>query len=233
MAAYMCWLHSRQEGDRIMKKTGFLLMVLILVLTMAGSALAAKKTAGLLPEDFAYKGLSLGATRDVMVEKLGEPDFDTDIVVLDQTVKCYVYSSDLKVCTDPRNDKVVAILCKDKDYKAREDVCYGSTRAKLKQVYGNGSKVKRDGEIYWVYRNPDDERQKLMLSMETTSFYVESFLITSLPLTEDEQAEYDLGEFPTDLSGDNEPKLHGGFSSKGEWWAAYKLNDHITIGTGN
>ncbi len=216
-----------------MKKIMVLMMVLALVLSMAGGALAAKKTAKLLPEDFAYKGLALGETKDAMVEKLGEPDFDTDIVVLDQTVKCYVYSSELKICTDPRNDKVVAILCKDKNYKAREDVCYGSTRAKLKQVYGKGDKEKRDGEIYWVYRNPDDERQKLMLSMETTNFYVESFLITSLPLTEDEQAEYDMGEFPTELSGDNEPKVHGGFNSRGEWWAAYKVNDNITIGTGN
>lgn len=216
-----------------MKKIMLLMLVLTLVLTMAGTCLAAKKTGKLLPEDFAYKGLALGETKDAMVEKIGEPDFDTDIVVLDQTVKCYVYSSDLKICTDPRNDKVVAILCKDKNYKAREDVGYGSTRAKLQQVYGKGDKEKRNGDIYWVYRNPDDERQKLMLSMETTNFYVESFLITSLPLTEDEQAEYDMGEFPTELSGEEDSKIHGGFSSNGEWWATYKVNDHITIGTGN
>lgn len=137
----------------------------------------------------------------------------------------------MKIAVDPRNNKVVAILCKDKDYKARDGVTYGSTRAKLLQVYGKGDKLKRDGEIYYVYRNPEDEKQKLMLSLETTNYYVESFLITSLPLTEEEQAEYDMGEFPTELEDNQDDnRLSGGFNSRGEWWAQYRVNDHITVG---
>ena len=198
---------------------------------LSASALAAKKTGSLQPEDFAYKGVALGDDAASLTEKLGEADFDTDIVVLDQTVKAYIYGSDLKIAVDPRNNKVVAILCKDKDYKAREGVTYGSTRAKLLQVYGKGDKLKRDGEIYYVYRNPEDEKQKLMLSLETTNYYVESFLITSLPLTEEEQAEYDMGEFPTELEDNQDDnRLSGGFNSRGEWWAQYRVNDHITVG---
>lgn len=206
--------------------------VLVLCMCMLSvTALAAKKNGSLQPEDFAYKGVALGDDAASLTEKLGEADFDTDIVVLDQTVKAYIYGSDLKIAVDPRNNKVVAILCKDKDYKARDGVTYGSTKAKLLQVYGKGDKLKRDGEIYYVYRNPEDERQKLMLSLETTNYYVESFLITSLPLTEEEQAEYDMGEFPTELEDnqdDNRPS--GGFNSRGEWWAQYRVNDHITVG---
>jgi len=198
---------------------------------LSATALAAKKTGSLQPEDFAYKGVALGDDAASLTEKLGEADFDTDIVVLDQTVKAYIYGSDLKIAVDPRNNKVVAILCKDKDYKAREGVTYGSTRAKLLQVYGKGDKLKRDGEIYYVYRNPEDEKQKLMLSLETTNYYVESFLITSLPLTEEEQAEYDMGEFPTELEDNQDDnRLSGGFNSRGEWWAQYRINDHITVG---
>lgn len=206
--------------------------VLVLCMCMlSATALAAKKTGSLQPEDFAYKGVALGDNAASLTEKLGEADFDTDIVVLDQTVKAYIYGSDLKIAVDPRNNKVVAILCKDKDYKAREGVTYGSTRAKLLQVYGKGDKLKRDGDIYYVYRNPEDEKQKLMLSLETTNYYVESFLITSLPLTEEEQAEYDMGEFPTELENDQDDnKLSGGFNSRGEWWAQYRVNDHITVG---
>lgn len=206
--------------------------VLVLCMCMLSvTALAAKKTGSLQPEDFAYKGVALGDDAASLTEKLGEADFDTDIVVLDQTVKAYIYGSDLKIAVDPRNNKVVAILCKDKDYKAREGVTYGSTRAKLLQVYGKGDKLKRDGEIYYVYRNPEDEKQKLMLSLETTNYYVESFLITSLPLTEEEQAEYDMGEFPTELEDNQDDKrLSGGFNSRGEWWAQYRVNDHITVG---
>lgn len=206
--------------------------VLVLCMCMlSATALAAKKTGSLQPEDFAYKGVALGDDAASLTEKLGEADFDTDIVVLDQTVKAYIYGSDLKIAVDPRNNKVVAILCKDKDYKAREGVTYGSTRAKLLQVYGKGDKLKRDGEIYYVYRNPEDEKQKLMLSLETTNYYVESFLITSLPLTEEEQAEYDMGEFPTELEDNQDDKrLSGGFNSRGEWWAKYRVNDHITVG---
>lgn len=206
--------------------------VLVLCMCMlSATALAAKKTGSLQPEDFAYKGVALGDDAASLTEKLGEADFDTDIVVLDQTVKAYIYGSDLKIAVDPRNNKVVAILCKDKDYKAREGVTYGSTRAKLLQVYGKGDKLKRDGEIYYVYRNPENEKQKLMLSLETTNYYVESFLITSLPLTEDEQAEYDMGEFPTELEDNQDDnRLSGGFNSRGEWWAQYRVNDHITVG---
>ena len=175
--------------------------------------------------------MALGDDAASLAEKLGEADFDTDIVVLDQTVKAYIYGSDLKIAVDPRNNKVVAILCKDKDYKARDGVTYGSTRAKLLQVYGKGDKLKRDVEIYYVYRNPEDEKQKLMLSLETTNYYVESFLITSLPLTEEEQAEYDMGEFPTELEDNQDDnRLSGGFNSRGEWWAQYRVNDHITVG---
>lgn len=206
--------------------------VLVLCMCMlSATALAAKKTGSLQPEDFAYKGVALGDNAASLTEKLGEADFDTDIVVLDQTVKAYIYGSDLKIAVDPRNNKVVAILCKDKDYKARDGVTYGSTRAKLLQVYGKGDKLKRDGEIYYVYRNPEDEKQKLMLSLETTNYYVESFLITSLPLTEEEQAEYDMGDFPTELEDNQDDnRLSGGFNSRGEWWAQYRVNDHITVG---
>lgn len=206
--------------------------VLVLCMCMlSATALAAKKTGSLQAEDFGYKGVALGDNAASLTEKLGEADFDTDIVVLDQTVKAYIYGSDLKIAVDPRNNKVVAILCKDKDYKARGGVTYGSTRAKLLQVYGKGDKLKRDGEIYYVYRNPEDEKQKLMLSLETTNYYVESFLITSLPLTEEEQAEYDMGEFPTELEDNQDDKrLSGGFNSRGEWWAKYRVNDHITVG---
>lgn len=206
--------------------------VLVLCMCMlSATALAAKKTGSLQPEDFAYKGVALGDNAASLTEKLGEADFDTDIVVLDQTVKAYIYGSDLKIAVDPRNNKVVAILCKDKDYKAREGVTYGSTRAKLLQVYGKGDKLKRDGDIYYVYRNPEDEKQKLMLSLDTVNYYVESFLITSLPLTEEEQAEYDMGEFPTELENDQDDNgLSGGFSSHGEWWAKYQVNDLVTVG---
>lgn len=206
--------------------------VLVLCMCMlSATALAAKKTGSLQPEDFAYKGVALGDNAASLTEKLGEADFDTDIVVLDQTVKAYIYGSDLKIAVDPRNNKVVAILCKDKDYKARGGVTYGSTRAKLLQVYGKGDKLKRDGDIYYVYRNPEDEKQKLMLSLDTVNYYVESFLITSLPLTEEEQAEYDMGEFPTELENDQDDNgLSGGFNSHGEWWAKYQVNDHVTVG---
>ena len=206
--------------------------VLVLCMCMlSATALAAKKTGSLQPEDFAYKGVALGDNAASLTEKLGEADFDTDIVVLDQTVKAYIYGSDLKIAVDPRNNKVVAILCKDKEYKARDGVTYGSTRAKLLQVYGKGDKLKRDGEMYYVYRNPEDEKQKLMLSLETVNYYVESFLITSLPLTEEEQAEYDMGDFPTELENDQDDDgLSGGFNSHGEWWAQYQVNEHVTVG---
>ena len=97
-----------------MKKFSVCILVCLLMMSICSMAFAAKKTGSLQPEDFAFKGVALGDTSAVMQEKLGEPDFDTEIVVLEQAVKCYVYSADLKVCVDPRTEKVVAVLCKDK-----------------------------------------------------------------------------------------------------------------------
>lgn len=214
-----------------MRRLSVCLLVFVLTVMACSAAFAAKKKGSLQPEDFTFKGAALGDTAAVMQEKLGEPDFDTDIVVLEQTVKCYVYSSDLKICTDPRTDKIVAFVCKDKEYKARDGVTYGSTRAKLMQTYGRAEHLKYDGSVYYVYRNPDDERQKLMLQMEPAQYYVESFLITSLPLTEEELAEYEMGEFPPELLSGEEPELKGGFNSKGEWWMSYGTGSGVSIGT--
>lgn len=214
-----------------MKRLSVCLLLFVLAVTICPAAFGAKKSGSLLPEDFTFNGAALGDTMEVMQEKLGEPDFDTDIVVLDQAVKCYVYSADLKVCTDPRTDKIVAFVCRDKEYKARDGVTYGATRAKLMQTYGKAEREKRDGNLYYVYRNPEDEKQKLMLQLEPAQYYVESFLITSLPLTEDEIAEYEMGEFPPELlGGDEEPELRGGFNSRGEWWMSYGTGSGASVG---
>lgn len=222
-----------------MKKRLFLCLTLLCVLLMAitGTASAAKK-GSLQPVDFTFKEVALGDTSEVMQEKLGEPQFDTNIIVLSNTVKCYVYSSDLRVCVDPRTEKVVAILCKDKEYQGRDGVTYGSTKAKLVQVYGSSDRERYDGVIYTVYRNPEDKRQKLMLEMEPDNYYVESWLITSLPLTELEQAEYDMGEFPVPDEDAEEADMGGnkgawGVSSNGQWWTTYKVSDNVKIGIGN
>lgn len=215
------------------KKILLCFMLVCLLCTGVLSAASAKSKGALQPEDFTFRGVALGDTADVMREKLGEPDFDTDIIVLGESVKCYVYSAELKVCVDPRYDKVVAVLCKDKNYKGREDVTYGSTKAKLMQVYGKYEKLKRDGDIYYYYVNPEDEKQKLMFVMETTNFYVESLLLTSLPLTEEEEADYDLGEFPEEMDGSQEDNIGAGFNDRGQWWTGYRVNDNVTIGIGN
>ncbi len=212
-----------------MKNRWLLCLALVCAVLMSFSAPAAAEKGSLQPVDFTFKGVALGDTAAVMKEKLGEPDFDTDILVLDQTVKCYVYSSVLKVCTDPRNDKVVAVVCKDKEYRARADVTYGSTKAKLMQVYGRADRYKKDGSIYYVYRSPENEKQKLMLLMEPEHYYVESFLLTSLPLTEDELAEYEMGEFAA-ISGGGTDEVSGGVNDKGEWWASYGIAENAAAG---
>ena len=202
-----------------MKKFSVCILVCLLMMSICSVAFAAKKTGSLQPEDFAFKGVALGDTSAVMQEKLGEPDFDTEIVVLEQAVKCYVYSADLKVCVDPRTEKVVAVLCKDKEYKARAGVSYGATRAKLNNVYGEAEHRQIGGLIYYIYRNPENQQQRLMVQIDNDHLYAKAWTVSVLPLDEEEAMDFAENDKFTAGWRDNEgPRFQ------------YHLSKNVTIG---
>ncbi|MBO6245431.1 MAG: hypothetical protein J6N55_04020, partial [Anaerovibrio sp.] len=73
-------------------KAGLVLFLLLMIISSV--------TFAATPEDFAFKGLRLGDSYDTMVEKLGEPDFDTDMYIRGVQVIRYTYSADQKIYVD-------------------------------------------------------------------------------------------------------------------------------------
>ena len=209
----------------------FLGMLLVSVLT--GQAAEAKTQPGVpIPADFQYKGIALGDTAQVVAEKLGEPLFDGEAMFFDLPVRCYTYSSQLRVYTDRKSDIVVGIACKDKEYVAPKGVRYGATRAKLLEAYGPAEHENLDGMYCYLYRNPLNPKQKLILSLDTTNYYLLSFNITSLPVTEDEMAEVD-GFLASQEKADADQEdvtLKAGWHDDRDMWFNAQITENVAVG---
>lgn len=158
-----------------------IMTVLCLCLVFTMTVFASPKTA-----DFSYKGLYLGDSYEKMVQLLGAPRYDMEQLVQGVMVTYYIYPKDTKVALDNRNKKVVDIQTKDKDYVTDDGVKIGATPYKMKQVYGKAEKKFMEGKAYYIYANPNMKSQRLLLQVESTEGYLESFQLTSLPLADEE-----------------------------------------------
>ncbi len=149
----------------------FLLLMIISAVTFAAQ-----------PEDFAFKGLRLGDSYDTMVEKLGEPDFDTDMYLRGVQVIRYTYSADQKIYVDAKDKTVVEMFCKSKHYVGPHGVTYGATRAGLAKAFGKAEHKHLDGNVYYIYYNPAIPKEKMLIEMEPEKRYLLSWTYTSLDL---------------------------------------------------
>ncbi|ORU00138.1 hypothetical protein D081_1232 [Anaerovibrio sp. JC8] len=161
-----------------MKNFKFRISAVLFLLAMLISTVAF----GAVADDFAFKGLRLGDSYDTMVEKLGEPDFDTDMYLRGVHVIRYTYSADQKIYVDADDKKVVEMFCKSKHYVGPHGVTYGATRAGLQKAFGQAEHKHLDGNIYYIYYNPVVPKEKLLIEMETEQRYLLSWTYTSLEL---------------------------------------------------
>lgn len=157
-----------------------IMTVLCVCLLSTMTAFANPKTA-----DFSYKGLYLGDSYEKMVQLLGTPRYDMEQLVQGVMVTYYMYPKDTKIALDNRNKKVVDMQTKDKDYATNDGVKIGATPYKMKQVYGKAEKKFMEGKAYYIYENPNMKSQRLLLQIESTEGYLESFQLTSLPLADE------------------------------------------------
>ena len=154
---------------------------LFLVLPMAAEAQGA-----LLPEDFTVKGIALGDSEEKMLAAFGKPDFDKERMVWDIHMRYYAFSNGYEVGVAVDTGKVADMLVKSKDYTARAGVRYGATAYKIRTTFGEKERTFLDGSVCYVYENPQDQRQRLILSVDATDGSLCSWRLTSLPLTEEE-----------------------------------------------
>ena len=174
---------------------------------------------GLVAEDFVIHGLKLGASAEEMQQLLGEPMFDTDMVQAGVRVKRYTYSPDFKVYVSQETGRVLEIFCKEEKYQARDGVAYGATRAKLNNVYGEAEHRQIGGLIYYIYRNPENQQQRLMVQIDNDHLYAKAWTVSVLPLDEEEAMDFAENDKFTAGWRDNEgPRFQ------------YHLSKNVTIG---
>lgn len=154
---------------------------LFLVLPMAAAAQSA-----LLPEDFTVKGIALGDSEEKMLAAFGKPDFDKERMVCDIHMRYYAFPKGYEVGIAVDTGRVADMLVKNKDYTARAGVRYGATAYKIRTTFGEKERMFLDGSVCYVYENPQDQRQRLILSVDATDGSLCSWRLTSLPLTEEE-----------------------------------------------
>lgn len=157
---------------------GIITVFLLLLVTLPVSAAE--------PEDFSCKGVVLGGPSDGMAKALGESLFDNDRLVYGVHVKYYTFQHDVVVGVDPVTSRVVDIVIKDHNYRARGDVRYGATAYWIQHVYGKQARVFMDGATWYIYENPAQKGQRLLIEAEPTTGTLLSWRITSLPITEEE-----------------------------------------------
>lgn len=141
-----------------------------------------------VPTDFSFKGLCLGDSVEQMKEKLGEPDFDTEMYYRGVPVIRYTYSAEQRIFVSAADKRVVEMFCKSKHYVGPHGVTYGATRAGLMDVFGQAEHKNINGSVCYVYTNPANKKEKMVLELETEKYYLLSWTFTSLSLDEDEGA---------------------------------------------
>lgn len=170
-----------------------ILLLMLCMFFVAVPAMAKDKPAELLREDFGARGLLLGepATEEQMTKAFGKPLFDNDVSVYGIHVRYYQFDKNIKVGVLKADDTVCDIVIKDQDYIGRDGVRYGATPHKIKHTYGPYERTNIDGITWYMFYNPQDEKQKLMLETVAGVYTLESWRITSLPVTLEEAERYD------------------------------------------
>ena len=140
-------------------------------------------------EDFSLRGVSLQQPEEEMLQVMGDPLFDNECSVWGRHVKYYTFRKSWKIGVDAESKKVIDIQASGQNFTLRSEVRYGATRYRLHQIFGTKVRVPLDGKMYYIYDNPQDTKQKLMLDLEPTENYLQGVRITSMPLTEEEADE--------------------------------------------
>ena len=157
---------------------------------------AASKTR---PEDFICRGITIGVTQAEAEKVFGTSTFEKNVRIQGVLVKVCDYADDFKVGYSVRTGKVVDIVIKNQKYTARNGVRYGATSAWLQQTYGKSKREMIDGSLFYIYANPANEHQHLMLETDSTDGHLTVMRITGLPLTDAE----------VDAMSASEPDLFG------------------------
>ena len=168
-----------------MLKKQWMTILAMMLLFVAGLS-EAQASGKLEPVDFSVKGVALGDSEEKMLEVFGKPNFEKERTVWGIHMRYYTFSRGYEVGVAVAAGKVADILVFDEDYKGRADVRYGATSHKIMATYGKKERTFLEGSTWYIYENPLNKREKLMLKAEPVNGSLLSWRLTRLPLTEGE-----------------------------------------------
>jgi len=180
-------------------------MVLVLmaavVMLISPEAEAAKPVAA----DFACRQVALGADAAAVEAVFGKPVYDRTVRIQDVLVKECDYADDYTIGYSVATGEVIDIIVKNKQYEARGGVRYGATPALIQKVYGKQKAQNIMGNKFYVYDNPKNKFQHLMLQVNMDNDSLVVMRITGLPMNDEEiealmQERPELFEEPEDKS---------------------------------
>lgn len=154
-------------------------------------------------QEFSYNGLKLGDSYDRMIERFSTPRYDQPDYAWGNKLTYYVYKNENKIGINSETGKVVDIIIVDDTYNDGDDLKDGTTSFKIEKLFGKTERQFINGEVCYAYKNGDE---RIILQVEATDRYLESFRITSLPI---ELPEDTTQYLPDDATSEEENPLFG------------------------
>ncbi len=185
-------LRSSVEKEAVMKQKCFSAGVFLALVICLMASLTMEKAgaqARVMEEDFVCNTVALGDDDDKVLAAFGSPIFDRTVRIAGIAVKECDFSGDFTIGFAVSTGKVVDITIKNKKYEARNGVRYGATASWIQNTYGAKKARRIDGNKFFIYDNPKDRFQHLMLQMNPEDNSLMVMRITALPLDESERQE--------------------------------------------
>lgn len=151
-----------------------------------------------------YNNLQLGDTYEQMIAQFGTPRYSESNYLWGQKITYYVYQNNNKIGINNETKQIVDMIIVDDTYNHNDKLKTGMTRYKIEQTFGQADRQLFEGNTCYIYKN--EQNQRLIIQVEPTEKYLESFRITSLPV----ELPIDTTSYvPDDVTDESENPLMG------------------------
>lgn len=174
----------------------------LLIICLCFSILSMGMTFAPTKNNFQYNNLTLGDSYEDMIAHFGTPRYDEQNYLWGQKITYYIYKNNNKIGINNDTKKIVDIIIVDDTYNHNDKLKVGMTPYKIEELFGKTDRQLFDGSTCYIYKN--DLNDKLIIQVEPTEKYLESFRITNLPI----ESPIDPNEYvPDDVTDESENPL--------------------------
>ena len=179
------------------------LAFLLVIVTAAQPARAAAEGKP-LPSDFVCHTVGIGDDDGKVIAAFGAPRYERTVRIQGILVKECDFDGDFTIGFAASTGKVIDITIRNKNFELRRGIRYGATSAWIQDTYGRSKRRNIDGNMFYLYANPADRFQHLMLQVDSGDGHLMVMRITGLPV--DEMQMQEMMKAKPDLFRDPEEK---------------------------